>query len=742
MRRNVLALSVVLLLGHAFALSTLAQPDISIFDEDDSIGTGYYDASFGAAFRPSTLRLGGPGDKLIILTNRAFTGVQSGLLQWHSAPDGSWSIVVARQGFQTANAEGYSNLVLHVNSPLPIHASHLPAISLESSPPDRRTRAIPLGKYLSDGVDSDLNTWQPITIPLSAFKATPDFSLRKVKDVIFSQNTADHASGTMWIDDIRIVAEESAPTNSNPPLAPVRLVTRAGDQSIVLQWEPGSDEHVVGYHVYRRTPPSETLTKLTAAPVPIQSFADVNVTNGQAYKYTIRAVNSAQQESPESAIVSATPVPFRSQDEFLEYVQHTAFDYFWYQANPSNGLVRDRSDPLSPCSIAAVGFGLSGIGIAIDRGWITRGQGAARALLTLRTLWELPQGPNLTGTAGYKGWFYHFLDLTSGTRAGTSELSSIDTALMLAGVLDAKQFFNHSNTNELTIQALANAIVNRVDWNWMANDSTSLSHGWRPESGFITARWIGYNEGMLLYLLGMGAATNPLSADHWATWTSGYHWRTNYGQAFVHFPPLFGHQYSHCWIDFRHTADPYMRGKGLTYFENSRRATLAQREYAIANPRGFTGYSGELWGLTASDGPGIAPYFAYVARGTPAPLSDDGTIAPTAVGGSLPFAPEFALPTLRAMYDRFRTKLWTGYGFRDAFNLEANWWGPHVIGIDQGPILLMAENLRSGRVWQRFMRNPEIQRGLEAAGFTATHPVSSNALNTLRSADYRTFQFP
>jgi hypothetical protein len=369
--------------------------------------------------------------------------------------------------------------------------------------------------------------------------------------------------------------------------------------------------------------------------------------------------------------------------------------------------------------VAAVGFGLTGIGVAIDHGWITREQGIERTLTTLRTFYEKPQGPNVTGTIGHKGWFYHFLDRETGLRSGTTELSSIDTALFLAGAIYVKQYFDRADSNEVSIRTLSEAIVDRVDWQWMTAGSSGLSHGWRPESGFIPTRWIGYSEAMILYLLGLGAATNPLSSADWSTWTSGYRWQTNYGEAFVNFPPLFGHQYSHVWVDFRHVADAYLRSKGITYFENSRRAALAQRNYGIANPGRFAGYSSNLWGLTASDGPGVAPYFAYVARGAPPSENDDGTIAPTAAGGSLPFAPEFALPTLRNFYDQFRTNIWTGYGFRDAFNLSAGWWGPHVIGIDQGPMLLMAENFRSGRVWEVFRRDPQIQRGLQAAGFVS-----------------------
>jgi hypothetical protein len=220
-------------------------------------------------------------------------------------------------------------------------------------------------------------------------------------------------------------------------------------------------------------------------------------------------------------------------------------------------------------------------------------------------------------------------------------------------------------------------VFNRVEWAWMTNGGSSLTMGWYPEanvnhgSGFISARWIGYNEGMILNLLGLGAANSQIPAAVWNSWVSGYTQQTYAGYTFVGFPPLFGHQYSQCWVDFRDIADAYMRGMGITYAENTRRATLAQRQYCIANPGHFAGYGQNVWGLTACDGP---PPAGYTARGAPPGQNDDGTIAPTAAAGSLPFASEVSLPALRYMYDQYRPGIWSGYGFRDAFNLQASWW--------------------------------------------------------------------
>jgi hypothetical protein len=380
-------------------------------------------------------------------------------------------------------------------------------------------------------------------------------------------------------------------------------------------------------------------------------------------------------------------------------------------------LVRDRSRPYSPASIAATGFGLTALGIGADHGWITREQAAEQTLLTLQTLVAGRRGDSARDAIGHRGWFYHFLDAETATRSGQSELSSIDTALLMAGVVYAREYFNAPGRVEANVRGLANRLLADIDWAWMLNGSDTLSMGWHPESGFISNRWIGYNEAMILYLLGLGSPTRPLPVEGWTAWCRGYRWQTRYGLGFIAFAPLFGHQYSHCWIDFRGQTDDWLRPRGIDYFENSRRATLAQIAYAVDNPQPQAGYGDYGWGWTACDGPGAPGTHAYIARGTPPPKHDDGTLAPTAPGGSLAFTPNESLRTLRQLYDTHRERVWTAYGFRDAYHPGLRWWGPDVLGIDQGPILLMAENLRTGSVWKVFMRAAEIQRGMHRAGF-------------------------
>jgi hypothetical protein len=422
--------------------------------------------------------------------------------------------------------------------------------------------------------------------------------------------------------------------------------------------------------------------------------------------------------------VSQPPVlPPLTNERLLDTLQQTSFMYFWNEANPSNGMIKDRSTPTSPASIAAIGFGLTAIGIGIDHGWISRTAGRDRVLTTIRTLWNSPQNASISGMIGYNGWFYHFLDMNTATRLYTpswkSELSSIDTGLLLAGVLYIREYFDGTDSVETALRSLADSIFNRVDWQWMMSGSSALIHGWTPEGGMLPYHWIGYNEAMILYLLAIGSPIKPIPSNSWNTWASGYEWKSYAGYEHITFPALFVHQYSHCWVDFRSKADSYLRARGIDYFENSRRATLANRAYCIANPQGFAGYTENIWGLTACDGPN-----GYAARGGPYGL-DDGTIAPTAAISSIPFTPTESMAAAQSMYTVYGSQLFGRYGFADAFNVSQNWYDSEYIGIDQGPIIIMIENHRTGRVWKTFMKNATIATGLTRAGFQGVTNVGS-----------------
>jgi len=426
----------------------------------------------------------------------------------------------------------------------------------------------------------------------------------------------------------------------------------------------------------------------------------------------------------------AIPAEFSLND--LEY---RTFRYFWDLADPASGLVPDRYPTKSFSSIAATGFGLSAYLAGVEQKYITRKEAAVRVLKTLRFLYNLPQGPYKTGIAGYKGLFYHFLDMHTGMRFKDVELSTIDTGLLMAGILSCLQFFDGATEEEREIRDLAEKLYRRVDWAWALNGRDILSMGWHPESGFIDSYWYGYNEAMVLIIMAIGSPTHSIPASCWDAWTSGYKWASWQGFEHVNFGPLFGHQYSHMYIDFRGIRDAFMAQKGIDYFENSRRATYAQQAYCMANPGKFADYGKTIWGLTACDGPGYLKttrngkdiiFEGYSARGAAAGyLVDDGTLAPTAAAGSLPFAPEICIAALEAMYNKYGSRLYQEYGFKDAFSPsfkqgqgnEDGWFDVDYLGIDQGPIVIMIANNRSGLIWNLMKQNLYIVDGLKKAGF-------------------------
>ena len=416
----------------------------------------------------------------------------------------------------------------------------------------------------------------------------------------------------------------------------------------------------------------------------------------------------------------------------LATLQQDAFRYFIHQSNPVNGLVRDKSLEGWPASIAAVGLALAAYPVGVERSFLTREDAAQRTLATLRFFARAPHGPDPDAT-GYKGFYYHFLDMQTGRRAWRCELSSVDSAFLLAGMLAAAAYFQRQTAEEAEIRRLADTLYRKADWQWMLNGAAAVSHGWTPEKGFLRHRWHGYDEALIVYLLGLGSPTHPLPVECYSAWESTYKWKKLYGIEFLYAGPLFIHQLSHVWIDFRGIRDVFMRRHDLDYFENSRRATFVQQQYAIRNPRGFAHYDACCWGITASDGPGPRSmrvggaervFYDYIARGVPFG-PDDGTLAPWAVVASLPFAPEIVLPTLEN-YERMELEAARDYGYKASFNPsfpvrpkhEHGWVSPYNFGLNQGPIVLMIENHRSGFLWSLMRQCSYLVTGLRRAGFT------------------------
>jgi hypothetical protein len=406
--------------------------------------------------------------------------------------------------------------------------------------------------------------------------------------------------------------------------------------------------------------------------------------------------------TPASFAFAGTPWKLSGEDEaFLDDLERQGCLFFWEQASAKTGQILDRArndlkgarDPRRMASIASTGFGLTALCIADRRGYLPHAQIVERVRTTLE--WHLNSLPEV------HGFFYHFADVETGKRFGGSELSSIDTSLFLCGVLTARAYFDDAR-----IQSLAEQLYERVDWPWMLNGGQTFSMGWQPETGFLEARWKSYCELMMIYLLAIGSPSHPVAPEYWNHFTRPVMRYKGYSYISGN-DPLFTHQYSQAWFDFRGKRDAY-----ADYFQNSATATRAHKAFCLSYPKW---YSEDYWGVSASDSAG-----GYTAWGGPPALGPlDGSVVPCAAAGSLAFLPAECISVLRALRSRWGKRAWGRYGFVDAFHPAANWYDPDVLGIDQGISVLMAENLRTGLVWETFMRNRECGNAMQRAGFKA-----------------------
>jgi hypothetical protein len=436
-----------------------------------------------------------------------------------------------------------------------------------------------------------------------------------------------------------------------------------------------------------------------------------------------------KSRTPESARKPPT-----SDAGMLDALQRVTFDYFLKECDPENGLVADRNQPGSPASIAATGLALSIYIAAVRHGILSRGAAAARVLTILRFFYSSTQGPEPDST-GYKGFYYRFLDMKNGRRAQNCELSTIDTAVLMAGILSASAWFTHDTAREREIRQLADALYARVDFRWAQDGAATLRHGWQPECGFLPNRWdTGYSEALILYVLAAAAPRHSVAPGGYRQWAASFEVKRVYDLEYVYAGPLFIHQLSQIWLDLRGVQDDLNRKLGFDYFENSRRAVYIHRQYGIENPGRFKHYGEYVWGLTASDGPGPATidvdgerreFHGYLARGAPFG-PDDGTVSPSAVVAAIPFAPEIVIDTVRHAIERLELQGQSGYGFDASFNPtfpskgrnRYGWTSPWIFGLNQGPVVLMIENFQSGLIWEIMRSSPHIAQGLRLLGFS------------------------
>ena len=423
--------------------------------------------------------------------------------------------------------------------------------------------------------------------------------------------------------------------------------------------------------------------------------------------------------------------------QILDTLLEETFPYFTEEANTKNGLIADKAKRRnkkgqSPSSITVVGLGLSCYIVGVRRGLISREEAVKRTLTTLRFFTEGHQGPE-PDAMGYQGFYYRFLDMETGKRTWECELSTIDTTFFIAGVLTAVNFYTGDNAEEAEIRLLGDSLYKRINWKWALNGSVNVCHGWKPDSGFLPNYWErAYCEALLLYMLALGSPTFPIEGEGYEKWTSTFTWLKVYDIEYIYAGPLFIHQFSHIWIDFRGIMDNYNRKVGIDYFENSRRATYIQQQYAIENKNGFKGYSENSWGFTASDGPGnqtvvidgiARTFYDYISRGVPLG-PDDGTISLSAVVASLPFAPEIVTASIRHSIEKLKLKNPDWYGLEACFNPtyktseKEGWISPWRFGLNEGPVVLMIDNAATGLIWDTMKKCAYITDGLRKAGFT------------------------
>lgn len=419
--------------------------------------------------------------------------------------------------------------------------------------------------------------------------------------------------------------------------------------------------------------------------------------------------------------------------KLLKHIQRESFQYFLHFQNPHTGLVADKNEPGAPASICVTGMAISALIAGIEEGLISRDEAGQRILTTLRFLYTAEQSTSSKAT-GYKGFYYHFLHMESGERFGNTELSTIDTTFFIAGVLSAAVYFNANSNEEKELRGLAQKLYRRINWQWALNKGLTISHGYKPKSGFLKYRWdYEYSEALMLYVLALASPDYPISPQGYLTWQATFKMTEAYGIDYLYAGPLFIHQFSHLWIDFRGIQDAFNQKHGLDYFENSKRAIFVHQAYAIHNPREFEGYGKDCWGLTACDGPGYKQkqidgkkrkFYGYKARGAPYG-PDDGTLAPWAVLASLPFAPEIVMETTEAFINHFNLNNNQDLGIEASFNpsfrvknKKADAWVEEFrFGLNQAPIVLMIANYEKDFLWKLMRQCPYIISGLKKAGF-------------------------
>lgn len=683
----------------AAGLLAAPPPPVAWFTDPEP-GALTWDSTWATCAVPSSLTLG-EGHHLPVTHDVSFLGTGALRLAWCSARGGSWSLAVARQGWRPADLTKHDRLRLWLNAPSAVPAADLPEVSLEDLDNHQGT-FVPL----CDGVDADPATWQRIDLPLAALRDEVDLS--RIKTVFLRQRGASGRPRVLWLDELRFLS------GSDPLLgAPEKLATLGQDRRVDLQWQPVAG--AVGYQVYRAGADGD-FERVTSRPHPRTLYADFVAENGLKLRYRITAVGPGLAESPASDAAGASTAAM-DDEALLTSVQRATFRYFYDYGHPVSGLARERLGSGNVCTIGGSGFGLMTLVVGAERGFEPRAAIAARVLTMLQFLETTAQR--------FHGAWSHWLDGATGRTIpfGPDDDGGdlVETAFLCEGLLTIRQYFTGDDPIETAIRRLATELWEGVEWDWYRGDPPRqvLLWHWSPNHGFQKNHEIrGFDETLLTYLLAIASPTHPVPPE---LYRQGYAGRPSYRNGSEHFGlrqwvgpngggPLFFTHYSFLGFDPR-----AWRDESCSYFEHSRSVALLQRAYAIANPGQHLGYGENVWGLTACDGPD-----GYLARAPFGP--DDGTIAPTAALSSMPYTPAESIAALRYDYEVLGPRLWGEFGFHDSFCLERDWFASSYLAIDQGPIVPMIENYRTGLCWRLFMANGELAPALAAAGWHRQEP--------------------
>lgn len=702
-------------------------PGQSVFFFRDGANPGFYDSGLAFPAPPSFLEQAGPtGDKIPLEYDVApYEGVNCLRLRWTSQPGGDWSALVIAPGFPFQDITNTDTLSFWAYSPDGIAAADLPLIFMEGAPGATKSRKYSLAPYTSD---LPAQQWMQVKIPLSLFFEDPNqtnINFAQIKAIIFGQDAADETQHTLMIDEVKTYNGSAA---SDPVFPPDDLTAVGYDSHVELNWTPGAEPGLSGYRIYRSMDGGQNFQPVRFLGGTESRYIDFVRPLGTnlSLQYRLSALNIAGQESAPSPAVTVNTFDM-SDEELLTMVQEYTFRYFWDFAHPVSGLIRERNTSGEVVTMGGTGFGIMAILVGIERGFITRQQGLERLL---------QMSAFLENADRFHGAFPHWMNGTTGSVVPFSSQDDggdiVETAFLFEGLLTAREFFNQDTPDEALLREKITELWEAVEWNWYRkqNQNVIFWH-WSPNFNFaINLPVRGWNETMMVYLLGIASPTEAVPASlYHSGWAGG-----NYVNGFNYYGyqlpvgpfrggPLFFTHYSFIGFDPRYKRDEY-----ANYFVQNRNQTLINRAYCIDNPEDHEGYSEVSWGLTASDDP-LVGYLAH----EPLTSVDNGTIAPTAALSSMPYTPAESIAAMKHFYRQLGRRLWGPMGFYDAFNLNLDWYATSYLAIDQGPIICMIENYRTQLLWDNFMANQEIQNALDAIGFepdstmTASEEILSHA---------------